>query len=45
MTHVLALIDLTKAFVLECDALGKRIREVLMQDVRPLDFTSRKLSK
>jgi hypothetical protein len=45
MTLVLTLPYFTKTFVLECDALGKGIGAILMQDGQPLDFTSKQLSE
>jgi hypothetical protein len=42
---MLALLDFTLSFVLECDASGEGISAVLMQGGHPIVFESRKISQ
>ena len=40
---ILALPDFSQLFVVECDALGERLGEILMQNHHQIAFESRKL--
>jgi len=44
-TPILALTNFNNTFVLECDASGKCIEAILMQDGRPLAFTKKQFSE
>jgi hypothetical protein len=41
---ILALLNFAKAFEVECDALGIGIRAMLMQNMRPIVYFSKKLN-
>lgn len=40
---MISLPNFTNTFILECNALGKGIEIVLMQEGQPLDFTNKQL--
>lgn len=42
---ILALLNFTKAFEIECDVSGKGIEAVLMQDKRSIVYFSKKLNE
>jgi hypothetical protein len=44
-TVILELPDFTTTFVLKCDAFGKGIGAVLIQDGKPLGFSSKQISE
>ena len=43
-SHILAMLDFSKIFIIQSDAFGLRLGVILIQEGRPLDFTNKELS-